>query len=156
MFADATDCGKFIQCADGIAYPNACAPGLAFSEKRGICDWPENVGTCSTDELVGFVCPPIAELLPTHAPTALLRTLRQFQMHVQTRHPHATDCAQFYVCVFGMPRRIPRQLRCEYGQVYNQEIGECDEPANVAGCEHYYDAEEENSAGAGNNNDLSS
>ena len=154
MWADSTDCGRFVQCADGIVYPNQCAPGLAFSDIRGICDWPENVGTCSTDKLVGFECPPLQDLLPQNVPIELLKTLRQFQLHVQTRHPFPDDCAQFYVCTFGQPRRIPRLLRCEYGRVFNSVSGECDEAQNVPGCERYYEAEEENNFVASEGNQL--
>lgn len=117
---------KFIHCVDGQAFPTACAPSLVFNPKSGICDWAENVpsSSCTTESILGFTCPSINELLvATNQDVSYAKHMREFNLHVQSRHPHPTDCAKFYVCVYGVSKRVPRELSCEYGLVYNSESG---------------------------------
>lgn len=67
----------------------------------------------------GFVCPDPAEVeQPGH----------------YTRHAHPTDCRKFYVCIEG----VARPYGCSFGNVFNVETLQCDDPENVAGCEKYY------------------
>ena len=46
--------------------------------------------------------------------------------HPQYAHP--TDCQKFYVCLNGV---APREQGCSLGEVYNEEVGKCDDPDNV-------------------------
>jgi len=43
IYADPSDCTKFIQCHGGRKYIRSCAPGLKFNPKSKACDWPQNV-----------------------------------------------------------------------------------------------------------------
>ncbi|XP_060533809.1 uncharacterized protein LOC132706475 [Cylas formicarius] len=38
-----TDCKRFLNCANGITYVQACGPGTLFNALHNICDHPENV-----------------------------------------------------------------------------------------------------------------
>lgn len=152
MFSDPASCSRFIHCVDGQAFPTECAPSLVFNPKNGNCDWPENVpsSSCTTESILGFTCPSIDELIvATNQDISYAKHMKEFSLHVQSRHPHPSDCAKFYVCVYGHSKRVPRELSCEYGLVYNSESGECDEPKSVTGCENYYDKNEEGTNGAG-------
>ena len=67
----------------------------------------------------GFVCPDPSEVdQPGH----------------YTRHAHPTDCRKFYVCIEG----VARPYGCSFGNVFNVETLQCDDPESVAGCEKYY------------------
>lgn len=46
LFPHETDCGKFWQCSQGRAVEKKCRYPLAFSVKRGICVWPQEVRGC--------------------------------------------------------------------------------------------------------------
>lgn len=46
LFPDPCDCAKFYQCANDVAYPNTCPPGLVFNPIKGQCDYPINVPGC--------------------------------------------------------------------------------------------------------------
>ena len=143
---------QFIHCADGTAFPTSCAPGLVFNPTVGICDWAENVpsSSCTTESIVGFKCPSVEELiLGANQDLSYAKHMKEFSLHVQSRHPHPTDCAKFFVCVYGFSKRVPRELSCEYGLVYNDVTGECDDPKQVPGCTDYYDKNEDSSAGGG-------
>jgi len=161
MFADEKDCAKFIHCADGFAFPTVCAPGLVFNPANGICDWPESVpdSSCSTEQIVGFKCPSVEELLigTNQVDLNYAKHMKEFNLHIQSRHPHPSDCARFYVCLYnGFSKRVPRELSCEFGLVYNADSGECDDPKNVATCENYYAEKNEDgtNGGAEDTNEL--
>lgn len=64
----------------------------------------------------GFQCP--TEVKPDGNGQALA--------HPQYAHP--TDCQKFYICLNGVQ---PREQGCSLGEVYNDEIGKCDDPDNV-------------------------
>jgi hypothetical protein len=42
-YADPSDCAKFYQCGNGIAYSQSCPTGLYFNTATNQCDWPSNV-----------------------------------------------------------------------------------------------------------------
>jgi len=43
MYADPTNCYRFVQCSGGTPYLRSCAPGTKYDPERKICDYPENV-----------------------------------------------------------------------------------------------------------------
>lgn len=72
-----------------------------------------------TEVAEGFVCPDPSEVdQPGH----------------YTRHAHPTDCRKFYVCIEG----VARPYGCSFGNVFNVETLQCDDPENVSGCQNYY------------------
>lgn len=61
------------------------------------------------------------------------------QIIAHPHYPHPTDCQKFYACLNGIE---PTAVICEVGKVYNEDTMLCDEPANVEGCETWYDVDE--------------
>lgn len=41
---DPDDCSSFIQCANGVSYPQKCPTGLQWRNSLLVCDLPQNVG----------------------------------------------------------------------------------------------------------------
>ncbi|KAH9361641.1 hypothetical protein HPB48_005206 [Haemaphysalis longicornis] len=120
MYADESNCGKFYNCVDGHGFPFDCPEGLAFNDKRGVCDWPDLVERCDAEAYLGFQCP---------EPTAY-----ELQDFVNPPYAHPRDCAKHFVCVatyYG--KRLPRLLSCDHGTVFNPNTRTCDEPVNVPG-----------------------
>jgi Chitin binding Peritrophin-A domain len=56
------------------------------------------------------------------------------------RYPSPDDCQKYFVCLNGVD---PSELSCSSGKVYNEETKSCDDPANVEGCENWFDDQEE-------------
>lgn len=128
---DETICDIFYICDDGEHSETKCANGLHFDEVTGTCTWPDVVNrkTCKDEKRTltdGFVC-------PTESKTDSLG-----QVIVNPHYPHPTDCEYFYVCVNGVE---PRKLRCDDMQVFSEEKKTCDSPANVPGCEDWFNAD---------------
>ncbi|CAN7991234.1 unnamed protein product [Ixodes pacificus] len=130
MYADPSDCGKFVNCVGGKAHKFDCPEGLAFNDQRGICDWPDLVERCDAEAYLGFQCPEA--------------TSYDLQDFANPPYPHPRDCAKHFVCVASYyGKRLPRLLSCDYGLVFNPTTRTCDDPLNVHGCENYYGAREE-------------
>ena len=43
LFAHPTDCAKFINCANGVPYVQACGPGTAYDSVKMVCDYEHKV-----------------------------------------------------------------------------------------------------------------
>ena len=86
-----------------------CPEGLVFSEKTGICNWPDEAQKkgCGSRELFNFTCPKVDESVAATHP----------------RYPDTEDCQYFYVCVNG---EIPRRSGCKLGQAFDERTGKCD------------------------------
>jgi hypothetical protein len=72
---------------------------------------------------------------------------------VQIIHPlyaHPQDCQKFYICLNG---KEPRENSCPDLTVFNDLSMKCDDPANVPGCENWFEAVDEppKAGGSGNN-----
>jgi len=120
IFAHPTNCRVFYSCWNGEGSKYECPPGLAYDNNQRVCVWADLVETCDQLEVAeGFVCPDPSEVdQPGH----------------YTRHAHPTDCRKFYVCIEG----VARPYGCSFGNVFNVETLQCDDPENVPGCEKYY------------------
>lgn len=130
MYADPSDCGKFVNCVGGKGHKFDCPEGLAFNDQRGICDWPDLVERCDAEAYLGFQCPEA--------------TSYDLQDFANPPYPHPRDCAKHFVCVASYyGKRLPRLLSCDYGLVFNPTTRLCDDPLNVHGCENYYGVREE-------------
>ncbi|KAK3928147.1 Protein obstructor-E [Frankliniella fusca] len=126
---DPTACDKFVNCVEGVAHVMPCPPGLIYDDSRGTCSWPHETkrecGVAKRDALEdGFSCPEGEVMGPTGRPLP------------HPTFPHAEDCQKFYICRNGVD---PQHGSCPYGEVYNEETFKCDEPANVQGCEKWYE-----------------
>ncbi|KAI1289183.1 hypothetical protein HDE_08066 [Halotydeus destructor] len=120
IFSHTSNCRVFYSCWNGEASKYECPPGLAYDDNQRVCVWADLVERCDQLEVAeGFVCPDAAEVeQPGH----------------YTRHAHPTDCRKFYVCIEG----VARPYGCSFGNVFNVETLQCDDPENVGGCEKYY------------------
>ncbi|CAG2214236.1 CSMD [Mytilus edulis] len=49
---DPDDCSSFIQCANGVSYPQKCPTGLQWRNSLLVCDLPQNVG-CNIEPVDG-------------------------------------------------------------------------------------------------------
>lgn len=106
---DARNCNTFYYCVEGKFNMITCPDGLVFSEKTGICNWPDEAQKkgCGSRELFNFTCPKVIESVAATHP----------------RYPDAEDCQYFYVCVNG---EIPRRSGCKLGQAFDERTGKCD------------------------------
>lgn len=86
-----------------------CPDGLVFSEKTGICNWPDEAQKkgCGSRELFNFTCPKVDDSVAATHP----------------RYPDSEDCQYFYVCING---EIPRRSGCKLGQAFDERTGKCD------------------------------
>lgn len=114
---DASNCGKFKNCASGVAFEFECPEGLAYNKDTYRCDWPDQVADCNVEAYLGFTCPQIqksAELGDE-----------------ETRsYPSPHDCYHYYVCI----KNKPRLLNCGEERAFNPETSACDGAENVTSC----------------------
>lgn len=126
---DESICNIFFTCVDGEYIEAKCTAGLLFNEESGTCVWPENAGrdNCQENKKTlkdGFVCP-----------TDSRKNDHSGQVVAHPHYIHPTDCQKFYVCLNGLE---PRELRCDDGEVFDDETKRCDSPSRVPGCEDWY------------------
>lgn len=106
---DPRNCNTFYYCVEGKFNMITCPEGLVFSEKTGICNWPDEAQKkgCGSRELFNFTCPIVDESVAATHP----------------RYPDTEDCQYFYVCVNG---QVPRRSGCKLGQAFDERTGKCD------------------------------
>ncbi|KAF7993220.1 hypothetical protein HCN44_006280 [Aphidius gifuensis] len=114
---DDVDCGRFMNCVDGVGFEFNCPEGLAFSKDTYRCDYPDQVSDCNAEAYLKFTCPPVEQNSFLQDEIRLLRS------------PH--DCQHYYLCVRGQPRL----LSCGEGNAFNELTNACDAAENVTGCE---------------------
>lgn len=102
-------CNTFYYCVEGKFNMITCPEGLVFSERTGICNWPDEAQKkgCGSRELFNFTCPRVDEAVAATHP----------------RYPDTEDCQYFYVCVNG---QVPRRSGCKLGQAFDERTGKCD------------------------------
>ncbi|KAG1695549.1 Protein obstructor-E [Nymphon striatum] len=124
-FPHDTYCDKYWSCDNGTATLKECGNGLMFDGRNNrieSCNY-DYIVPCgdrkrkgnSTQETDGFVCEDQDDSIASFG-------------HY-TRHPHPTDCRNFFVCVSGKPRA----LGCEKGQVFSAEHLVCKKARHVPG-----------------------
>ncbi|XP_051166462.1 protein obstructor-E-like [Leptopilina boulardi] len=113
---DQKNCGKFMNCADGVGYIFDCPEGLAYNSETYRCDWPDQVTDCDAEAYLGFSCPNARE---SGFLTGEIRFYRS-----------PSDCQRYFTCVNGRPRL----QNCGEGNAFNDLINACDAVENVTGC----------------------
>lgn len=118
---DTRICNTFYYCVEGKFNMITCPEGLVFSEKTGICNWPDEAQKkgCGSRELFNFTCPRVDEAIAATHP----------------RYPDTEDCQYFYVCVNG---EIPRRSGCKLGQAFDERTGKCDWARKIPECKDWY------------------
>jgi len=128
---DINDCSSFYQCHNSESTLTTCSAGLVFNEFSGSCAWPDKQDQhqchgaqqrCLAD---GFCC--------NNSTRQVVNGLNQ----IHPTFPHPNNCQLFYSCLNG---KEPRESGCPSSLVYNDLTMSCDDPKNVPGCEHWYDA----------------
>lgn len=107
---DPANCRTYLNCANGIATVVKCPLGLAFDETSYICDWPDNVLNCDAEAYLGFRCPSGSD--------------QQFYK--------TNNCKHYFSC----PNGKPRLNACPSGFAFSEELAQCTEIQNVAGCDY--------------------
>lgn len=118
---EANICDEFYYCVDGQFNKLTCPDGLVFSEKTGICNWPDEAQKkgCGSKDLFNFTCPVVDESVGATHP----------------RYVDAEDCQFFYVCVNGV---VPRRSGCKLGQAFDERTGKCDWARKIPECKDWY------------------
>ncbi|KAF4525421.1 hypothetical protein B566_EDAN004164 [Ephemera danica] len=130
---DAKICDKFYYCVDGKFNMIMCPDGLVYSEKVGICTWPDEAKKkgCASEALTSFYdYEPMSDVFKFTCPKT-----NTTGGAVHPRYPDPEDCQFFYVCING---EIPRRNGCQLGKVFNEATGNCDNPKNVPECVDWY------------------
>ncbi|CAD6220216.1 GSCOCG00011552001-RA-CDS [Cotesia congregata] len=106
---DTRICDIFYYCVEGKFNMITCPAGLVFSEKTGICNWPDEAkkNGCGSRELFNFTCPKVDEAVAATHP----------------RYADPDDCQYFYVCING---ETPRRNGCKLGQAFDEKTKKCD------------------------------
>ncbi|KAB7494748.1 hypothetical protein Anas_08337, partial [Armadillidium nasatum] len=130
---DPANCDTYYECTNGLAVKRHCHTGLVFDEFTGTCQW-EHTGIrtgCGVRIQVledGFQCPNTTQISSNG------------QAFDHPRYLHPEDCRYFYVCHEG---KYPALVGCPQGTVFNDITLNCDAAETVAGCENYYDQQQE-------------
>jgi hypothetical protein len=113
------NCHAYRVCTNGVDRTVNCAGHLVYSKTKGVCTHPDQADRpeCSAEKLYGFECPKV-------------RT-------VYNIFPSQEDCRAYFVC--SLPGFPPHLGGCPFTLVFNPKTLRCDHPANVEGCENYYD-----------------
>jgi len=138
------ECDTYYTCTNGKSAPTKCAEGLHYSDESGICVWARDSGRDDCDAAAepkrkkkkGGA--PVQEKKPDRKPADKLANgfvCPGGPIGVHPALPHPDDCRLYYVCLNGLD---PSDAGCPPGKVFNPTIQQCDLPANVNGCEDYY------------------
>ncbi|XP_015590101.1 uncharacterized protein LOC107265302 isoform X3 [Cephus cinctus] len=142
QFVYPPDCKFFVNCWNGRAFVQPCAPGTLFSPEKLECDFPHKV-KCYGGELADFTSPDYLEdtanrepFVQISKPPQILRETANFNAikcppHVTGLLAHGSDCTKYLQCVNG----DTYTMNCGPGTVFNPTINVCDWPYNVRGCE---------------------
>jgi len=138
------ECDTYYTCQNGKSARTKCAEGLHYSEDAGICVWARDSGR---EECIEEEQPrekkkkeggKKEDAKPERKPADKLDNGFQCPGGPEGVHPalpHPTDCRLYYVCLNGLD---PSDAGCPPSKVFNPSIQQCDIPANVDGCEDYY------------------
>ncbi|XP_033323125.2 uncharacterized protein LOC117218688 [Megalopta genalis] len=112
QFPSSKSCANYLNCWDGVVIEQTCPDGLLFNSVSLVCDYDYNVN-CGNR--------------PVPTPKPPMQNGTQLCPDPNGRYRSATNCSEFYVCVFGKPVKFS----CPRGLVYNDLLGVCDYPYNV-------------------------
>ncbi|XP_067670570.1 uncharacterized protein [Haliotis asinina] len=103
------DCGAYIMCNTGKAYPFQCPPGTVYSRANGLCDWPHKVDLrhCSNNPLGRF------DHMCKWNPSAKL--------------PSQLSCSQYFDCSQSTSsvEYVKYVMECPYPQLFSDVHGRC-------------------------------
>ncbi|XP_012146562.1 uncharacterized protein LOC100879494 isoform X2 [Megachile rotundata] len=112
QFPSPKGCANYLNCWDDVVTEQTCPDGLLFNDITLVCDYDYNVNCGSR---------PLPTPRPPMPPGSKLCP------EPNGRYRSATNCSEFYVCVY----RKPIKFGCPRGLVYNDLLGVCDYPYNV-------------------------
>ena len=116
LYRHPLSCQRRIQCFDSRAFEHpSCSHDLAFDERRGVCDYRQNVPGCET----------FADGSSSKQPHTLLGC----SGHKHGDYiPNQSDCNSFYRCVWD----TLELMKCPAGTVFNPKLDVCDYPNQVS------------------------
>lgn len=121
---DPTKCGRYRNCAHGVATLTKCPEGLAFNVDTYQCDWPDQVADCDSEAYLGFTCPSVDSI---GGPESSVDVSPEGELRY-FRHPDS--CKKYFVCVNGHPRLY----NCGKYLAFNIETKGCDFYTKVPEC----------------------
>ncbi|XP_015191626.1 PREDICTED: uncharacterized protein LOC107074585 isoform X1 [Polistes dominula] len=145
-----TDCTKFLNCANGMAFEMDCGPGTVFNPALSVCDWPYNVRGCEdtfkskehTTKI--FEVPPdpnfhnhnVHDNSNNNFANQLKHNTQSSEKKIECPDdftgllPHPENCRKFLQCANG----ITYVMDCGPGTAFNPLISVCDWPHKVPAC----------------------
>jgi len=142
---DPYECDTYYSCLNGKSSPTKCAQGLHYSDDIGTCVWPRESGRDDCINEDSQSSGRKKKQKSAKGPEATTRKPAEalsngFQcpggaIGVHPALPHPSDCRLYYICLDGL---TPTDAGCTKGKVFNPTTQQCDTPANVEGCEFYY------------------
>uniref|UniRef100_A0A182MMT9 Chitin-binding type-2 domain-containing protein n=1 Tax=Anopheles culicifacies TaxID=139723 RepID=A0A182MMT9_9DIPT len=120
MFRHQTECTKYYQCDNGVAFEIVCPAGLHFNTAINVCDYPQNVGCSGADgsSAVGeSEAPAVAEPVSKVHPNCPIITGEQEATY--WAHPH--ECGKYFGCRWG----CVELLSCPPGHLWDDAKKGC-------------------------------
>ncbi|XP_055857081.1 probable chitinase 10 [Episyrphus balteatus] len=157
FLADMEDCGKYITCMGGKAYPGSCSDGFQFSARTQRCDEPEKtecLPKCNnTLQFMPYPKTCNKYILCFAGASVLQQCSRNLQYNPETNRcdfpkyvdcvenmcnnnndPYnidfvesKADCGRFYICY----NSVPMLETCASGLYFNPKLNSCDYKENV-------------------------
>ncbi|XP_072745020.1 uncharacterized protein [Anoplolepis gracilipes] len=138
QFVYPPDCKFFVNCWQGRAFIQPCAPNTHFNPDTLECDFPHKV-KCYENESADFKQPLDSEVQVTRTGKSQKLTELKCPPYLIGLLPHYGDCTKFLQCAHG----TTYIMNCGIGTVFNPTIGVCDWPRNVKGCEDTFKSDED-------------
>ncbi|XP_046418922.1 uncharacterized protein LOC124179001 isoform X6 [Neodiprion fabricii] len=142
QFVYPPDCKFFVNCWNGRAFVQPCAPGTLFNPETLECDFPTKV-QCYGSELIDLNNQYNIRPSAKKQPSQISEPEREWRVPSPTNQhpscppsftgllPHPIDCTKFLQCANG----VTFIMDCGPGTVFNPTVSVCDWPYNVKGCE---------------------
>ncbi|XP_023316403.1 uncharacterized protein LOC106653221 isoform X3 [Trichogramma pretiosum] len=141
VFVYPLDCRFYVNCWNGRAVVEPCAPGTLFSPDDLECDFPNKVKCLSSSEL-GIDVSDFGEAQQQQASGSAGGSDDVDRRDSHDQKPkcppgltglmaHPTECTKFLQCVNSNTYVVD----CAPGTAFNPLLGVCDYPKNVKGCE---------------------
>merc|ERR1711926_46929 len=117
LYPNPTDCSKFYQCFNHVAWAGQCPANLYFNPSLKVCDFPEKVDCHQNSNDGSFK---LRDEEPTPSPRFNCPTKEGF-------YPDATECSKFFQC----SNFLAWEQKCPGILFFNPAISQCDFPENV-------------------------